>query len=332
MELEVAETPPAHTADAPSGDVAHAMLAAAGQDYVLAEEAALQQLQAVDAALAQMPSPIMPPAPETAAPIRRLDPCTLGRPFHRLDQWLPQWSQQLGQHLDFYFNRRYQSAFQLAGVQLADSRQVSRELGWCHYRNEVGAVAVRCERRVLLAMLQYRYGANPQHVEHASATETATERRFASMLGLSLLQPLRSSLQARSSMDNFTLAGHQAPEALLLRLQIDEAQLGMHGVVEFAFDHAWLGELLAQVAPERVAAPAEPSNSPLRDRLMIDLGARLATKQMQLGDVLRLRCGDVLPLRTPEGVDVLAGSQLLFRAQLAEHAGSVCLTTFDACD
>ncbi len=86
------------------------------------------------------------------------------------------------------------------------------------------------------------------------------------------------------------------------------------------------------LAPKRERTGVESSSrvlaQPLPARLQLTMNARLIEKPIDLGTLLDLRVGDVIPV-TVASTDVLIGDSRLFTASLAEHKGKLCLTCFE---
>jgi flagellar motor switch protein FliM len=92
-----------------------------------------------------------------------------------------------------------------------------------------------------------------------------------------------------------------------------------------------VARLLRNLAPARGARagrPAAPPAPPLVERVRVTLTGRLVRKEMQLGDVLALRPGAVVPVSLGMA-DVMIGESRLFTAAVAEHKGKLCLTSFE---
>nr|WP_261320244.1 FliM/FliN family flagellar motor C-terminal domain-containing protein [Burkholderia sp. AU32357] len=59
------------------------------------------------------------------------------------------------------------------------------------------------------------------------------------------------------------------------------------------------------------------------------MSVHVLSKNMRLDELLRMRPGDVLPVRLPDTVDVLVNNVRLYRAALAEHQGALWITSFE---
>lgn len=104
------------------------------------------------------------------------------------------------------------------------------------------------------------------------------------------------------------------------------------GAIEFALDDHWLARLFASVAPRRGQPPTSAgagADTALDSRIPIRLTARMLTRDVPLDDVMRMAPGDVMPVRLPDTADVLVEGVCLYRAVVAEHGGTLCLTAFE---
>ena len=280
--------------------------------------------------------PMARPRPQPGTAQRRiapLDPCTLGRPFHLLDDYLRRLVAHLDRLLQQRFNRRCDAAFHPGAAHVAAFLAGTGEGAiWRGYRDDTGAVAVRIDRPLLLAMLDFHYGeatrAGSGHADEVPETET--EHRFASALHLQFLDALSlcaSGAAGRFAADPVALprAGHR-----IVRIELREQTLGLSGSIEFALDEAWLTRLFDCVVPQR--APSPPSADarvPLQRRLPVRIEAQIASRDLAFEDLLRLRVGDVLPIRPVTSAEVLVEGVRLYRASIAEQGGLLCLTFFE---
>jgi len=277
-----------------------------------------------------MARPRLQPGPATAR-VAPLDPCTLGRPFHLLDGFLQRLALHLEQALQHRFNRRCGARFRVGAAGIAASLPgADGATRWRAYRDATGAVAVRLERPLLLAMLGFHYGDDPATAAaQADAPETETEHRFTGGLYPQFLDAL--AVCSGGSAGGFAAEAAASPHAgrRIVRIELHEDGLGLAGRLELALDEAWLEHLFHHVAPARPAlAPAPNAGQPLQRRLPVTLNARIATREIAFEDLLRLRPGDILPIRPVGTADVLVEDVHLFRASVAEQGGTLCLTSF----
>ncbi|MEK6349363.1 MAG: FliM/FliN family flagellar motor C-terminal domain-containing protein [Burkholderia sp.] len=134
---------------------------------------------------------------------------------------------------------------------------------------------------------------------------------------------------AAESTDGVVGPTEQAPSAG----PVSHAALAAHaGAIEFALDDGWLERLFASVAPRRGQPPtaaAADAGAALDSRIPIRLTARMLTRDVPLEDVMRMAPGDVMPVRLPDTAEVLVEGVCLYRAVVAEHGGTLCLTAFE---
>jgi flagellar motor switch protein FliM len=97
--------------------------------------------------------------------------------------------------------------------------------------------------------------------------------------------------------------------------------------LSLALAGAYLTPLLRHLsARQRPARPAAPQ-APLDRRLSLTLQARLLERELDLGTVLDLRPGALIPIRLADATVLVEGSALM-SAAVAEHQGKLCLTSF----
>jgi flagellar motor switch protein FliM len=260
-----------------------------------------------------------------------LDPRTLGRPFHLLDDFCRRLKDALGDFFEQRFNRRYDAAFNLVALEMQAAGEPPRGLRWRSYRTTAGTAGVALERPLLLSMLDYRYGGG---ATDPNAAETETEHRLAQLIGGQLVELLQHCSDPAHTAER--TAGHAAPTRVvplaptpgsqLIRVELAEAERGLTGLLWLALDEAWLNQLFAGLAP-RASRQAEAAQ-PLASTLRLRLEARLLSMEVPLGTLLDLKPGDVLPARVNERAEVRIGPSSLFTAAVAEHDGKLWLTSF----
>lgn len=281
------------------------------------------------AAVRPMARPRLQPghAPVRVAP---LDPCTLGRPFHLLEGFLQRLAVHLDQFLQYRFNRRCGSRFRAGAAGIAACMPgTEADVRWRIFQDATGTVAVRLDRPLLLAMLGYHYGDAPGDAATlAEAPETETEHRFAASLFPQFLDGL--AVCSGGAAGGFAAAGTPfGAGRRLVRIELHEDALGLSGRLELALDEAWLAHLFHHVAPARPPLPPSPdAGQPLQRRLRVTLHARIAARDIAFEELLRLRPGDILPIRPVGSADVLVEDVHLYRASVAEQGGMLCLTSF----
>lgn len=262
-----------------------------------------------------------------------LDPRTLGRPFHQLQDFTARLGEALGRYFSQRFNRRYGCAFSVGGVRL-QLAQTPPGMQWCSYRTAGGQISVALKRSLLLTLLDYRYGGSGELPPGADAApETESELRLLDLLGRELAALLQQSIQPEATAAA-TDAGPlllQPPAAgsQLLQITLHENTRQLSGMLWLALDERWLGQLLASVAPRQLPSPSdEHATLPLGRQLQLRLNAQLLELQLPLGELLALRPGDTLPVRLPPLARVQVGDAHLFDAAVAEHDGKLWLTSF----
>ncbi|HWW71201.1 MAG TPA: hypothetical protein VN089_14770, partial [Duganella sp.] len=129
-----------------------------------------------------------------------LDPCLLGRPVHLLHIFAAQLRDDLAQAMRLNMNRRYWGGFRVEDVQFTryDGEQRGR---WLSFAAPAGHISFSLERKVLLSVLNYRYGSSGKSDNSQAAVDentvrvTATEERLAVVLGQQLAGTLAGRIE-----------------------------------------------------------------------------------------------------------------------------------------
>jgi flagellar motor switch protein FliM len=271
-----------------------------------------------------------------------LDPTLLGRPVHLL----PQFAAQLGDDLTAAMRapaaRRYWGSYRLASVQFVRD-PVPAQLSWLRTGGAGGNVAVALGRKLLLGLLDCRYGrraaAPGPQPDPARERVTATEERLAAVL----TQQLAGVLAHRIGTNLGGLGIDAAPPAFgavtpgttpakgswTIGVVLSEPQSGAEGRFWMALDGALLAAILQGLMPERgrVRAAAQAAE-PLASTLQVRIDGRLVSKEITLAALFELQIGDVIPISVGRA-DVLLDGSRLFTAAVTEHKGQLCLTSFE---
>lgn len=277
-----------------------------------------------------------------------LDPRTLGRPVHRLAVFTERLRTDLGEAFISGLNRRYRATFQLGEIRIArtDAADAAEQsVRWLALASDSGRIAFSIDRGVLAAVLHYRYGLHGSP-SVADEPENASEARLGAMLGqqmaeivarcIDTLAPFSDTAPSASAaaMPFTPMPATAFPHAgsWTVSAPMREITHGIDGVVRFRLDEAWMARLLRQLVPSQdtKAPPTSTSQAgpALGARLQLTLVARLLEQELPLGTLLDMRVGDVLPVRIGRA-DVLVDQSRLFHADVAEHKGKLCLTSFD---
>ncbi len=260
-----------------------------------------------------------------------LDPCTLGRPYHLLDEVLQDIKCKIDHTFHERFNLRRGTDFVTSHIAIAAI--LPRDaIGWRTYACSQGQVAVRCERKLLLALLASHYDTPLDEAALAApGPETGTERRFAAQQHINLLAAFASAVMGDAA-ETFSPSADTMPGSgsRVLRLTIEDRSRNLAGNVEFALDETWLARLFSRLDAQRPRQPASAHDGTAANvRIPVTLSVRMLTKDMRLDDLLRMGPGDVLPVRLPDTADVLVNDVRLYRAALAEQQGALWITSFE---
>jgi len=272
-----------------------------------------------------------------------LDPSLLGRPVHRLPVFAAQLREDLAQAMRLNVNRRYWGNFQVDEVGFSRLDGAEARTRWLNFAAPAGTIAFSLERKVLLSVLNFRYGRNNKSSETAVAPAdenvrvTATEERLAVSLGQQLAGTLagriESNLPAGAAREDEGAAikhgaGIPPPKGTwVITVMLSDGEL--QGKCWFALDKNLMSDVLRGLLPERDTARKSNKNlGPLAARLQVGLNGRLVSKEVTLGALFDLRIGDVIPVSLHRA-DVLLDDSRLFTAAVTEHKGKLCLTSFE---
>ncbi|OWQ93150.1 hypothetical protein CDN99_01215 [Roseateles aquatilis] len=307
------------------------------------------------------------PSPATALEPRpvALDPRSLGRPVHLLPLVAQRLREALQRTLVQPWNRRYRSRYELQVLSLqplgvtAMSARVDGDgaaAGWLRAQGPAGPLACRIDRALVLTLMARRLGlgADPVDDDHA-APPTATEERLRHLLAGQFAGLCLQWLAQRAGQDDESgqdLAPPEdvpslragalpafGPDAWVLSVSMrdvagggaessDDAGTAPDMTLRLALDGAYLQPLLRRLSGQhRPARPAAAQTQPLARRLTLTLQARLLERELDLGTVLDLRPGALIPIRMADATVLVDGSALM-SAAVAEHQGKLCLTSF----
>ncbi|AKU20647.1 hypothetical protein ACZ75_03090 [Massilia sp. NR 4-1] len=270
-----------------------------------------------------------------------LDPCLLGRPVHRLPVFAGQLREDLVQAMRLAMNRRYWGSMQVSDVAFSrlDGSEAARR--WLNFSAPAGNLSFAIERKVLLSILNYRYGRGKGAdtvPDEGQVRVTATEERLAVVLGQQLAGTLAGRIEVNlppsdkpAAEEIKPLPSVQPPRGswiITVTVSVSEAASGLSGSVWFALDKTMMSDVLRGLLPERESKRGGKSAAPLASRLQVGLNGRLVNKEITLGALFDLSVGDVIPVSLHRA-DVLLEDSRLFTAAVTEHKGKLCLTSFE---
>jgi flagellar motor switch protein FliM len=261
-----------------------------------------------------------------------LNPRTIGRPLHLIDRLTALLREDLTDRFCGPLNRRYHATFEIGAVSLDQSavppdgqqRRVIHQTG-------AGRISFWLDRKVLLCILGYRFGAHGAADAEAEAPESASEQRLTQMLGTQLVSIVSGRIEVQQPPAAEAPAGVPPQDAWTLRVDVAERTNQVQGALWFVLEAASIERMLTHLSASRARAPARNPPAavrPLPARLQFSLTARLLDTEIPLGLLLDTRIGDVIPISL-RAADVLIGSSRLFTASIAEHRGKLCLTSFE---
>lgn len=260
-----------------------------------------------------------------------LDPCTLGRPVHLLGRFGTMIRQDLAERLRTGLNRRYHAHFQLDEVLVSRLEDLAPAQRWTLFDTPCGQLGFALDRPLLLTILDYRYGSGAGSANSGAHPETATEERLATMIARQFVAALAERIAALPGVEadagelRDARRGTPARGAWAVRAALSEPVKGVEGALWLVLDDGWMDRVFRGLAPARPVS--QRPVAPLGSTLQLDLRARLLEFDIPLGMLLDTRVGDVIPVDLGRS-DVLVNDSLLFRADVAEHKGKLCLTSF----
>lgn len=279
-----------------------------------------------------------------SAPHQVLDPSLLGRPVHLLHLFAAQLREDLAQSMRLNMNRRYWGGFQVEDVEFSRLDGTEEAGRWLNFAAPAGNIAFSLERKVLLSVLNFRYGRNKGEagaaVDEAAVRVTATEERLAVVLGQQLAGTLAGRIElnlpvsdkpAAPANEEFkpAAANHPPKGTWVIRVTLGDADSGSPGRFWFALDKNLMASVLRGLLRERDQGKKSSRNAgPLAQRLQVSLSGRLVSKEVQLGSLFDLQVGDIIPVSLHRA-DVLLEESRLFTAAVSEHKGKLCLTSFE---
>ncbi|GGY96001.1 FliM/FliN family flagellar motor switch protein [Pseudoduganella plicata] len=273
----------------------------------------------------------------TAKPLI-LDPSLLGRPVHRLPQFAAQLREDMIAQLRQPAVRRYWGNVSVQGAVFARLDGTEERQRWQHYAAGDGMLGFALERKVLLSVLNYRYGRGKDSeasVDEAAVRVTATEERLAVVLGQQMVGVVAQRIAANlpggdpaASQEVVPAKGGYPPKGTWI-VTVDVRLGETEGKVWFTLDKKLMSDVLRGVAPERdTGKKASKQSGPLAQRMQVALNGRLVSKEVTLGALFDLRVGDVIPVSLHRA-DVMLEDSRLFTAAVTEHKGKLCLTSFE---
>lgn len=305
------------------------------------------------------------PSPDTTmtkqtAQHQVLDPSLLGRPVHLLPIFAAQLRDDLTQSMRLNMHRRYWGGFQVDDVQFSriDSATAPSSR-WLSFAAPAGQIAFSLERKVLLSVLNYRYSSGTKsdsvaEVDEAAVRVTATEERLAVVLGQQLAGILAGRIEANLPETNLTpgarlpsgaavaaeepvedygfkptTGAQPAKGAWVIVVTLAGATSGVTaGRFWFALDKQLMASVLRGLLRDRDGGKKRKPAGPLAQRLHLGITGRLASKEVMLGSLYDLQVGDIIPISLHRA-DVLLEDSRLFTADVTEHKGKLCLTSFE---
>jgi flagellar motor switch protein FliM len=269
-----------------------------------------------------------------------LDPRLLGRPVHLLPGFAAQLRDELVAAMRHPPGRRYWGGFQVDALAFG-APPAPGQARWLMFAGAPGLIGFAIERKVLLSVLNHRYGrpgvAPAPAQDPAAVRVTATEERLGVVLGQQLAALLAARVAAMPDQGPGASApqlkaragGAPAKGSWTIVVDVSELQSGARGQFWLALDQELMAAVLHGLMPQREqAAPMPRASRPLAAQLQLTVDGRLVSKDIPLAALFELRVGDVIPVSLGRA-EVLLEESRLFTAAVTEHKGKLCLTSFE---
>jgi len=265
-----------------------------------------------------------------------MDPRTLGRPVHLLPKFVEPLREAIAERIRADLNRKYGANFAVGEIVMQRLQDGPENCRW-HYADTVsGTIGFALDRPLLLCILDYRYGSaqTENSADGNLPAETATEERLCSMLGGQFLKLLAAFLprdgKTASPDAALKLQSGPAPRSgiWVIRVALTETSLHRRGSLCFSIDDKCIALILDSLAPQRKVAHRPRAAVTIAAQLQLKMVATLYERQVPLGGLLDLRIGSILPISL-SAASVKIDNSPLFSAQIAEHKGKLCLTSFE---
>ena len=239
-------------------------------------------------------------------------------------------------------NRRYRAHFDVTDVSMSQIDGELPQARWLTYECTLGRIGFSVDRRLALAILAYRYGAAGKMPGEGEdlPPETVSEERLVSNLGQQFAELLAGCVEMRhgapaADAERVTHAlvlltpGTPTYGKWIIKATITESTLGIGGALCLTLDEAWMTRLLHNIAPLHKKPHDSFAEAPVAaSQIPLTIVARLLQKEIQLGNLLDLHVGEIIPISMNDA-DVLVDDSRLFTATVAEHKGKLCLTCFE---
>jgi len=132
-----------------------------------------------------------------------LDPCLLGRPVHLLHIFASQLRDDLAYVLRQPLGRRYWGTHQIDAVAFGRVETDLDDDRWLNFTAPAGTIGFALERKLLLGVLNYRYGRSGGKstplADPATVRVTSTEERLAVVLGQQLAEALLTRIRSNAA-------------------------------------------------------------------------------------------------------------------------------------
>lgn len=258
-----------------------------------------------------------------------IDANKLGRPYHKVPKVFNDKLDQFDSKLSIYFLKKLRVNTSLKKMQFKMDSAVKQ----AHiFSTELGNIAFRIDRNLLLNILHDYYGLNRESSQQNDNTRepvTKTEERLLSKLALELTSLL-------CHQDLFSQSLDIKPDHSTLMTQwsyrVDFILDGYsEGCFSLLLDNNHVDHLLAMLRQSTARNNSDHAATHSRvnfGSLPVRLQGRLASLSLTVADLASLQAGDVLPIALPDRIPLYIGDQAPFSAVVCEDRGKLFLSEF----
>ncbi|MEN0036233.1 MAG: FliM/FliN family flagellar motor switch protein [Cellvibrio sp.] len=260
--------------------------------------------------------------------LTRLKPQKLGRHYHKIPVYIRELTSKHPRILSDYFLRSYRINLELIKVVVHEQRGAPAE---CVYRSALGKVGFSIDRPLLTEVLECYYGGVVLPTQDTPPVSTS-EQRMRSRMGIDIAQLFARTILAGSTFGN--LSAHDSTYDEIQWEYIVEFQYTSHltnnqSSIFIYMDNQLIDELTSRMANP---SPTPLLGNPIEQikQLPVQLDCVIASLQMPLSQVLKLRLDDIIMVRLHERCEVMINQQKVFRGTVYENDGALFLTSLES--
>lgn len=260
--------------------------------------------------------------------LTRLKPQKLGRHYHKIPVYIRELTSKHPRILSDYFLRSYRINLELIKVVVHEQRGAPAE---CVYRSALGKVGFSIDRPLLTEVLECYYGGVVLPTQDTPPVSTS-EQRMRSRMGIDIAQLFARTILAGSTFGNLSV--HDSTYDEIQWEYIAEFQYTSHLTNNQSSIFIYMDNQLIDELTSRMTSPTPTPllGNPIEQikQLPVQLDCVIASLQMPLSQVLKLRLDDIIMVRLQERCEVMINQQKVFRGTVFEHDGALFLTSLES--